>query len=125
MGEIYTSPIDVVLREDIVVQPDLVIVLKENYKILQEKGIIGIPDIVIEIISPSSVERDLIHKKNIYEEAGIKEYWIVFPKEKMIEILFLNKDKQYDVFHIFSIEKNKKLTSPLLKKLEINLNEIF
>ncbi|GIX41194.1 MAG: hypothetical protein KatS3mg129_0927 [Leptospiraceae bacterium] len=43
----------------------------------------------------------------------------------MIEILFLNKDKQYDVFHIFSIEKNKKLTSPLLKKLEINLNEIF
>ncbi|GIW23619.1 MAG: hypothetical protein KatS3mg068_2626 [Candidatus Sericytochromatia bacterium] len=125
IGKIYTSPIDVVLREDIVVQPDLVIVLKENYKILQEKGIIGIPDIVIEIISPSSVERDLIHKKNIYEEAGIKEYWIVFPKEKMIEILFLNKDKQYDVFHIFSIEKNKKLTSPLLKKLEINLNEIF
>jgi Uma2 family endonuclease len=124
-GEIYYSPIDVVLREDIVLQPDLVIVLKENYSILQDSGIIGIPDIVIEIISPSSVERDIVHKKKIYEECKVKEYWIVFPREKIIEIFTLKENQHYEIYNVFSIEGNYLLKSFLLKDLEINLKEIF
>jgi len=125
LGEIYPSPIDVVLREDIVLQPDLVIVLKENYSILQDNGIIGIPDIVIEIISPSSVERDIVHKKKIYEECKVKEYWIVFPREKIIEIFTLKENQHYEIYNVFSIEGNYLLKSFLLKDLEINLKEIF
>jgi Uma2 family endonuclease len=125
MGQVYLSPIDVVLREDIVLQPDLVIVLKENYSILQDSGIIGIPDIVIEIISPSSVERDIVHKKKIYEECKVKEYWIVFPREKIIEIFTLKENQHYEIYNVFSIEGNYLLKSFLLKDLEINLKEIF
>jgi len=81
-GEVFYSPVDVYLDEENVFQPDLVVVLKDSKAKIEEKGIIGAPDVVIEVLSPSSAYHDLIEKKEVYQKYGVKEYWIVDPKRK-------------------------------------------
>ena len=88
-GEVLVAPTDVVLSEDIVVQPDILFISKERLDIIKEAAIMGIPDLIVEIISPSSASYDTVEKRDIYEEYGVKEYWLVFPQEKAIEVLTL------------------------------------
>jgi Uma2 family endonuclease len=82
---VIPSPIDVYLDETTTaVQPDLVVVAKENKRIILPEGHIhGVPDLVVEVLSPSNREFDLTKKKNLYERFGITEYWIVDPADLM------------------------------------------
>jgi Uma2 family endonuclease len=84
-GEVFTSPLDVYLDETSnAVQPDIIVVLKDNFKIINEQGHIhGTPDLLVEILSPGNKEYDLIKKKDLYERFGVKEYWIVDPETKL------------------------------------------
>jgi Uma2 family endonuclease len=82
LGEVTTGPVDVFLDKENIFQPDVVFVAKENSAILHEDGIHGAPDLVIEILSPGSKKLDLTKKKDAYEKAGVKEYWIVEPLTK-------------------------------------------
>lgn len=121
-GDVYLSPVDVVLSRHNLVQPDLVMVLKENYSILQDKGISGVPDLVLEVVSPSTFKKDTEDKRRLYAMYGVKEYWLVFPEEKVVEVLFL-KDGEYEVFsHAF---EEGKVCSKLIKELCVDLEEIF
>src|SRR5947209_5788179 len=86
LGEILFAPFDVILAEKIVVQPDILFISNENKKLIQERGLFGPPDLAVEIISPSSLKRDIKDKRQIYEKFAVKEYWVVFPKEKIIEV---------------------------------------
>lgn len=83
-GEVFISPFDVYLDDHSnAVQPDLVVILSENKKIIDPKGHIhGVPDLLIEILSPGNKDHDLIKKKDLYERFGVKEYWIVDPETK-------------------------------------------
>ena len=74
-----------------VVQPDLFVVCDSGK--IDEKGCLGSPDLVIEILSPNSVQQDLNVKFSLYEEAGIGEYWVVFPGERVVEIFLLEEGK--------------------------------
>ena len=74
-----------------VVQPDLFMVCDPSK--IDEKGCLGSPDLVIEILSHSSVNQDLKVKYEIYQEAGIGEYWVVFPGDRVVEIFLLEKGK--------------------------------
>jgi len=74
-----------------VVQPDLFVVCDATK--IDEKGCLGSPDLVIEILSPNSVHQDLKVKYSLYEEAGVGEYWLVFPTERVIEIFILENGK--------------------------------
>ena len=67
-----------------VVQPDIFVLCNENKQYSKLNGWVGIPDLVVEIVSPSTRKRDLYEKKEIYEEAGVREYWVVFPLESML-----------------------------------------
>jgi Uma2 family endonuclease len=80
-GEVFTAPLDVYLDETSnAVQPDIIVVLKENQGIINEHGHIhGTPDLLVEVLSPSNKEYDLIKKKELYENFGVMEYWIVDP----------------------------------------------
>ena len=84
MGEVFHAPFDVYLDEIAnAVQPDLIVVLKDNLKIIDRRGHIhGIPDLLIEILSKSNKKHDLVRKKKLYERFGVKEYWIIDPETK-------------------------------------------
>ena len=121
--ELFVSPIDVRLNhdegDDTVVQPDLLVVCDENK--IDEKGIIGVPDLIIEIISPSSVQIDTMLKFNKYLKAGVKEYWIVDPENKLVIVNTLDKDNYISKTY----EENDIIHSKVLVGLEIKLSEVF
>jgi Uma2 family endonuclease len=94
-AEVFFSPYDVFLDEHSnAVQPDIVLVLAENKSIIKEDAIHGIPGMIIEILSPSNADHDLVRKKDLYEKSGIPEYWIVNPETKETVGFFL-KDGKY------------------------------
>ena len=95
IGEVFISPLDVYLDEQSnAVQPDIIVVLKENFRIIHPQGHInGIPDLLIEILSPGNKEYDLVKKKDLYESFGVKEYWIVDPLTKLCIVYDLTAGK--------------------------------
>ncbi len=122
-GKVLPSPIDVVLGDRYVLQPDIVFISKNRLGIIGEKAIMGPPDLVVEIISPATVRRDTVVKKGIYERFGIKEYWIVYPEEKAVEVWVLNDEGKYELFSV--AEGEGKVRSKVLEGLEIDLKEVF
>jgi Uma2 family endonuclease len=120
-GEVFYSPVDVYLDEENIFQPDLVVVLKDSKAKIEERGIIGAPDVVIEVLSPSSAYYDLVEKKEVYQKYGVKEYWIVDPKRKTVEI-YKNSDNGFVL--VASARENGKVFSEILS-LEFDLNDIF
>lgn len=128
--EIYVAPFDVRLvknpagkaDKDIytVVQPDLCLIC--DLSKLDDKGCLGAPDFIIEIISENNAKRDLKDKFDLYEENGVREYWIVRPSEKTVQQFFLENEK-YVYKKAYSYED---VISPLvLPELSINLTEVF
>lgn len=94
-GEVMIAPFDVYLNETSnAVQPDIVIVLKANLRILNEEGHIhGVPDLLVEVLSPGNTDHDLVRKKNLYEKFGVNEYWIVDPDTKQTSVFSLQNQK--------------------------------
>jgi len=122
LGEVLVAPTDVVLSEDIVVQPDILFISKEGLDIIKEAAIMGSPDLIVEIISPSSASYDTVEKRDIYEEYGVKEYWLVFPQEKAIEVLTL-EDGVYR--ELCKGRKTGVVRSKIIVGLEVDLKEVF
>jgi len=93
--KVYSAPFDVRLnadkKDDTVVQPDLSVVCDK--KKIDDKGCNGAPDMVIEILSPSTASHDRIKKFNLYAVAGVREYWIVDPDEKSLQVCVLENNK--------------------------------
>jgi Uma2 family endonuclease len=104
------------------VQPDILFISRANRAIVAEKNIQGAPDLVVEIVSPNTRERDLVLKKKLYAKFGAKEYWLVFLNEQKIEVYRL-EDQKYILDGVY--EKPGALKSPLLKGLKIRLSEVF
>ena len=122
-GKVLPSPIDVVLGDRYVLQPDIIFISRERLEIIGEKAIMGPPDLVVEIISPATVRRDTVVKKEIYEKFGVREYWIVYPEEKAIEVWVLNDKGKYDLFSV--TEGEGKVKSKVLEGFEVDLKEVF
>ncbi len=121
-GSIFHAPVDVVLSERLVVQPDIIFVSKEREDILQERAVFGAPDLVVEIVSPSTFKRDVEDKRKLYARYGVKEFWLVLPEERVIEVLVL-KGQEYEVFS-HAYEKGK-VCSKLLEGFCVALEEVF
>lgn len=122
LGEVVASPVDVYLRETEVYQPDIVFIAKERLNIIIDGRIKAAPDIVVEVLSPSTGYYDLSHKKNVYESSGVKEHWIVYPEEEIIEVLenVAGKFQQ-----IARTKKQGKVASKLLQDFSVSLADIF
>ena len=127
---IYHAPFDVRLplnneTEDNkiynVVQPDICVIC--DLSKLDEKGCLGAPDLIVEVLSPSSLKYDWNYKFNLYESAGVREYWIVDPKAKTVNVFLLQLDGKYDLGSVY--ECNQKTPVHIFEGLEINLNELF
>ncbi len=87
LGAVVTAPMDVHLAETEAYQPDILFISNERSDIIEER-IEGAPDLIVEILSPSTGYYDLTHKKRIYRETGVREYWIVDPMEQTVEVLW-------------------------------------
>ena len=83
-GTTFCAPVDVYLNNKNVYQPDIFFIAAENANIIKDRGIFGVPDLVIEVLS-SERNYDLITKKAVYEKCGVKEYWVVDPISKWCE----------------------------------------
>lgn len=93
-GQVFDAPIDLQLTECDVVQPDLVVVLSDN-QIITSTKIKGIPDLIVEILSPSSRDYDERLKKQLYEQLSVPEYWIVDPEEQCVRQFRLLPEGRY------------------------------
>ena len=122
IGKVFYAPCDVHLDNENVFQPDILFISKENEKIIGTKNIQGAPDLVVEILSETTAYRDLIQKKKLYARFGVREYWIVDPGEKRVEIYSLSEG-QFALSQNF--EQHDSLDSPLLAQLKINLSSVF
>ena len=105
IGRLFTDNMDVHLPDGTLVKPDLFVVC--DRKILKDKATVyGVPDFVVEILSYSTRRRDMTTKKEIYEENGVKEYWIVNPWDKSVVVHHLRNDKlELDDVYIFCPEE--------------------
>ncbi len=122
LGEVLPAPFDVILSETVVVQPDIVFISQENLRNIKSGRLFGPPDLAVEIVSPSSYYRDRYEKFKLYEEFGIKEYWIVLPGEKVIEVWCL-KDGKY-VLHSIAADKSE-VESCVLKGFKVKVEEVL
>lgn len=84
IGEVRVSPIDVYLDDSNILQPDIVFLAKERLNIAEKDGIHGAPDLVMEVLSPSTSYYDTSVKKDIYEKHGVKELWIIDPEDQSV-----------------------------------------
>ena len=94
-GEIRIAPYDVQFSKQNILQPDILFIKNENLHKIREKGLFGAPDLVIEILSPSTSNLDWEDKKMVYERYGVQEYFIVEPNSKLVTSFFL-KDGEYE-----------------------------
>jgi Uma2 family endonuclease len=125
---VFHAPTDVVLplsntnieAANTVIQPDLCVVC-DSYKI-RELCVFGAPDLIIEILSPHTRKKDLQFKYDVYQEAGVREYWVVMPEEHLIEIFVLDNK----IFkRIQTYTENDSVPSFIFPNLKVEMSEIF
>ncbi|MBI4595984.1 MAG: Uma2 family endonuclease [Candidatus Tectomicrobia bacterium] len=122
LGEVYDAPIDVYLEEEETYQPDIIFIAQERLHIIKKEKVEGAPDLVVEILSPSTAYYDLKHKKTIYGKHGVREYWIVDPVEKSIEVYENNKG---ELLLAAQAIKEGKVISQIVAGFEVELTTIF
>ncbi len=122
LGEIFIAPYDVVLSDENVVQPDILLVRKERAGVITEANLQGAPDLAVEILSPGTRNKDFELKRKAYARFGVQEYWIVDPDADTIEVLVW-RETGYVSAGVFA--KTDRLSSPLLPEFDLPLSRVF
>ncbi len=122
LGEVLVAPCDVVLSDYDVLQPDIMFISKDRAYIIAPGSIRGAPDLVVEILSPSTEQRDRTAKSTIYARHGVREFWLVSPEERSVEVLSLEAEG-YVRARIYKVEDS--LSSPLLQGLSLPVKSLF
>ncbi len=113
------APIDVVLADHTILQPDLIYVSKARRSIVRPR-VEGPPDLVVEILSTANIRRDRVDKLNLYAEFGVAEYWIVDPKERQFDFL-INRAGRFEI----QPQRDDIYASPCLEELTIQLTDFW
>jgi len=127
---VFTAPFDVRFPKhgetsynhiDTVVQPDICVIC--DLSKLDENGCLGAPDMIVEVLSPSTAKKDWNEKFTLYEENGVREYWIVHPTDKTIHTFILQSDGKYDAGNIY--EREGQVPVHIFNNHLIDLDDIF
>ena len=121
LGTVLWAPTDVLLSQESVVQPDILFVSNERRGIIAEANISGAPDLVVEVLSPGTADRDRDLKLRLYAGHGVREYWIVDPDGESVEVMALGPEGPTGVWRYAS----GSVRSDLLPGLDVPLGEIF
>ena len=128
--KVFTAPFDVRFPKqgetaddkiDTVVQPDICVIC--DLSKIDRRGCCGAPDMIVEILSPSTGKRDMFDKFMLYEESGVKEYWVVYPDSKAINVFLLQSNGKYDDGALYELEG--KVPVHVFDDCTIDLDEIF
>ncbi|EDY21580.1 protein of unknown function DUF820 [Chthoniobacter flavus Ellin428] len=122
LGEIYVAPSDVIFTEDTILNPDIYYVSRERMGILTDQGAEGAPDLVVEVLLPSTAKLDLGRKREVYAESGVKEMWVVSPKTSAVEIYRFPENPNEPVA---VIGFGSSLTSPIFPGLVLLVSDLF
>ncbi|MCC2685952.1 MAG: hypothetical protein K0R75_2851 [Paenibacillaceae bacterium] len=121
-GTILIAPLDVYLDDDNHFQPDLIYISHENSHIMKPARVEGVPDLVAEILSPSTGTNDKVRKKRQFERFGVKEYWIVDPIHRIIDQYVLEQEK---LVLNATYGAGDRLISPCFACISIDLDKLF
>ncbi len=129
--KVFSAPFDVRLVRDetndkkvkTVVQPDVCVVC-DPAKIADTRSCLGAPDIVVEVLSPGNNAKELKIKYDLYEEFGVKEYWVVYPEEQSLVRYALQKDGKF-LAEGRALTAGDKLTTPVLPGFELAMDDVF
>ena len=116
LGEVFVAPMDVVLSDSDVVEPDMLFISSERLGIITQLNIQGAPDLVVEIHSPSTAQRDL------YARHGVREYWPIDPDTRTVRVLLLSDG---DFVEVGVYREGDTVTSPTLEGFSFRVEEIF
>ena len=120
LGQVFDAPTDLQLSDTDIVQPDLIVVLESNRRIITRTHIKGVPDIVVEILSDSSKQHDRVDKRALYQSAGIREYWIVDPESRVLEQLIL-RDRGYEL----AGRHARSVTADVITAASVDLEQVW
>lgn len=121
-GLVVTAPMDVHFDEENIVQPDIIYIAESSFHIVKGNQIFGPPDLLVEILSPSTGAHDKIRKKELYEKFAVKEYWIADPILKTLD-QFVLKDHRLQLTATYG--KEDTLKSDLIPCIQVNLKPVF
>ena len=124
--KVYSGPFDVrLVSEDGIirdtVQPDISVICDQTK--LDNRGCLGAPDLVVEILSASSSQRDLRLKYDLYQKLVVKEYWVVHTEEKTMLIYTLDEKQQYQASRLYT--RGDIISSKVLKGITLDLDEVY
>lgn len=122
LGMVYYAPLDVYLEETETYQPDIIFIAKDRLFIIESTKINGAPDLVVEILSPSTAYYDLKKKFKVYAKHGVKEYWIVDPLEKSVEV-YTGIDGKFTLGQ--RVEKEGVISSEVVRGFAVEIKDIF
>ena len=118
----YTAPVDVILNTHNVVQPDVLFIRTDRLSIVTENNVQGAPDLVVEVLSPATRDRDLTAKTHLYAQFGITEYWIVDPDAETLAVYQLT-DTGYAGGD--PLTGSATWTSPLFSTVPVSISKLF
>jgi Uma2 family endonuclease len=124
LGALYEAPLDVILSDTDVVEPDILYVSNERAAILG-KWVHGAPDLVVEILSPSTRKVDEAIKRHLYDRVDVREYWIVDPELEIVKVYRRSEDRRFPRIAELARETADVLTTPLLPGFSLSLAELF
>ncbi|OFV95182.1 MAG: hypothetical protein A3H28_06620 [Acidobacteria bacterium RIFCSPLOWO2_02_FULL_61_28] len=122
LGEVFVAPLDIIFDQYTVLQPDILFVSRPRVPWVVKERIEGSPDLVVEILSPTTIEKDRFRKLALYSQFAVREYWIVDPDEQAIELyLRAGEELKWDR-RFFSDET---FESPLLAGFQLPVSSLF
>ncbi len=125
LGRVFVSRLDVVMSEYDVVEPDLLFVAGDQQHILTEQNVQGAPALAIEILSPSTRKRDEGIKRRLFDEKGVREYWIVDPKNSCVSVFRRAGDGTFPRVAELDAASAAVLTTPLLPGFSLSVQQLF
>ncbi|HEX7593091.1 MAG TPA: Uma2 family endonuclease [Anaerolineae bacterium] len=122
LGRVFAAPFDVVFSDFDATEPDILFISREHETILTEDNARGAPDLVVEILSPSTAELDRKVKYALYEKYGVREYWIITPDAEIVQI-FARRPVGYELLGNFS--GKQEIHSEVMSGFTCRAEEIF
>jgi Uma2 family endonuclease len=122
---VFLARLDVVMSDHDVVEPDLLFVAGDQQSILTEANVQGPPALVVEVLSPSTRRRDEGIKRRLFDQKGVREYWLVDPKNCRVSICRRSGDGSFPIVSTLSAAADEQIETPLLPGFELSLSELF
>jgi Uma2 family endonuclease len=125
LGQVFFAPLDIVLSDFDVVEPDLLFVSRERSERIDKAYVRGAPDLVVEVLSPTTRKMDATRKLRLYEKFGVAEYWMIDPEHEWVEVYRPGPGGLHQIARLLRERGDGPLASPLFPRFALALDRLF